>query len=579
MKITEDMLETMVKKANESGWRMKPVGEGEKKALDGALRSYASGARREDVVAFFDTSLFGSGKAGFLLTAEAVYSDCFSRGGASATRLPLEDIRSVEPVQRGKRSNTVYYWDGGSVTVELSSAHRNGLLALLNVAAQGEGQLRELVADCLPEEQGTADAARLTPEEIFRAAMDCRKDRKYVEDDIFFLLEQAARMGYAEAQNELAGKYRWRKKDETRAVCWYEKAAMQGHVKAQCSLAGCYYDGEGVTKDMARSAYWYEKAAEQGNTHAQYMLQSMYYLGEGVAKNRARAAYWCEKAARQGDKAAQRRLADLYQSGEGVAKDMTRAVYWYEQAVRQGEAEAMERLASCYENGAGVEKDEQKALSLYKQAVKGGWTPAQKDVDRLNAPTAERAFALGCLLYNRENRQPEDLDLAVSQFTKAAELGHAKAQFILGFFYDGGEGVAADAAKAAYWYEQAADRDLVEAQYTVAQRYDRGKGVKENKAKAAKWYKKAAEQGHAKAQFCLGICYYTGEGVKANKAEAVRWYEKAAKQGYEKAQCNLGICYIAGEGVTADRAKAKEWLCMAAGQGNENAMKILREYY
>ncbi|MCD7754178.1 MAG: hypothetical protein LUH41_06520 [Clostridiales bacterium] len=102
MKITEDMLETMVKKANESGWRMKPANEGEKKALDGALRSYASGVRREDVVAFFDTSLFGSGKAGFLLTAEAVYSDCFSRGGASATRLPLEDIRSVEPAQGGK---------------------------------------------------------------------------------------------------------------------------------------------------------------------------------------------------------------------------------------------------------------------------------------------------------------------------------------------------------------------------------------------------------------------------------------------------------------------------------------------
>lgn len=507
MKITEDMLEAMVKKANESGWRMKSVGEGEKKALDGALRSYASGARREDVVAFFDTSLFGSGKAGFLLTAEAVYSDCFSRGGASATRLPLEDIRSVEPVQRGKRSNTVYYWDGGSVTVELPSAHRNGLLALLNVAAQGERQLRELVAARLPEEQGAADAARLTPEEIFRAAMDCRKDRKYVEDDIFFLLEQAARMGYAEAQNELAGKYRWSKKDKTRAACWYEKAAMQGHAEAQCSLAGCYYDGEGVAKDMTRSAYWYEKAAEQGYAHAQYILHFRYYLGEGV------------------------------------------------------------------------EKDEQKALSLYKQAVKGGWTPAQKDVDRLNAPATERAFALGCLLYNRENRQPEDLDLVVSQFTKAAELGHAKAQFILGFFYDGGEGVAADAAKAAYWYEQAADRDLVEAQYTVAQRYGRGEGVKENKAKAAKWYKKAAEQGHAKAQFCLGICYYTGEGVKANKAEAVRWYEKAAKQGYEKAQCNLGICYIAGEGVTADRAKAKEWLCMAAGQGNENALKILREYY
>lgn len=576
MKLTEDMLETMVKKANEAGWHMKSVDEGKKKTLDGALCSYASGVRREDVFAFFDTSLFGSGKTGFLLTAEAVYSDCFSRGGANASRLPLEDIRSVEPVQRGKRNNTVRYWDGGSVAVELPSAHRNGLLALLNVAAQSEGQLRELVAAYLPQGQGAVDAAQPTPEEIFRAGMASPYSRY---DHALFLMEQAARMGCAEAQYELATQYAWGRhvaKSEARAAYWFEKAAEQGHAEAQCRLARCYDDGMGVAGDRARAAYWYEKAAEQGLAEAQYCLRLSYSLGLGVAEDLAKAAYWCEKAARQGYKDAQCTLADYYKSGYGVAKDMTRAVYWYEQAAQQGDICAICTLASCYENGTGVEKDEQKALSLYEQAVKSGHKSAQKDVDRLNAPAAKIAYDIGCMLYNRENRNMESV---VHYITEAAELGHAKAQYHLGSFYSDGEGVAMDKAKAVCWYEKAAERGHASAQFNLGICYSLGEGVTADEAKAVYWYEKAAQQGVAVAQYNLGIHYYNGDGVRKDKTKAAQWYEKAARQGIAAAQVGVGICLFNGEGVPESHMKAKEWFQKAADQGNEEAIRILRENF
>ena len=49
-----------------------------------------------------------------------------------------------------------------------------------------------------------------------------------------------------------------------------------------------------------------------------------------------------------------------------------------------------------------------------------------------------------------------DYNEAVQWFRKAAEQGHASAQFILGHCYDAGDGVSKDTAKAIEWYKKAA---------------------------------------------------------------------------------------------------------------------------
>ena len=49
---------------------------------------------------------------------------------------------------------------------------------------------------------------------------------------------------------------------------------------------------------------------------------------------------------------------------------------------------------------------------------------------------------------------------AAAWFRRAADQGHAKAQFILGLMYYRGEGVAKDEQEAAAWIRRAADQDI-----------------------------------------------------------------------------------------------------------------------
>ena len=85
------------------------------------------------------------------------------------------------------------------------------------------------------------------------------------------------------------------------------------------------------------------------------------------------------------------------------------------------------------------------------------------------AQSAEKLYTEGKALYDAKNYTK-----AIEKLKVAAEKGHKKAQYRLGFCYD------------------------------------KGKGVKEDDAKAFQWYSKSAAQGYAKAQYQLGQCYKNG---------------------------------------------------------------------
>ena len=52
----------------------------------------------------------------------------------------------------------------------------------------------------------------------------------------------------------------------------------------------------------------------------------------------------------------------------------------------------------------------------------------------------------------------QDYAAAVKWYRRAAEQGHASAQFNLGVMYDGGQGVLQDYAAAVKWYRRAAEQ-------------------------------------------------------------------------------------------------------------------------
>ncbi len=177
------------------------------------------------------------------------------------------------------------------------------------------------------------------------------------------------------------------------------------------------------------------------------------------------------------------------------------------------------------------------------------------------------------------NGCPQNYVEAVSWYRKAAEQGHATAQYNLGCCYNFGWGVVENKPEAVKWYRKAAEQGLADAQYNLGNCYNSGWGVVENKPEAVKWYRKAAEQGDACAQYNLGCCYDRGAGVAEDKTEAVSWYRKAAEQGDACAQYNLGCCYDSGWGVVENKPEAVKWYRRAAEQGLADAQYNLGNCY
>lgn len=209
----------------------------------------------------------------------------------------------------------------------------------------------------------------------------------------------------------------------------------------------------------------------------------------------------------------------------------------------------------------------------------------------------------------------ENSDLA--DLRREAEAGRADAQFALGEAYDYGEGVAADPAEAAQWYERAAEQGHREARHNMGYAYLNGEGVERDHERAVYWYRLAADDGFAPAQVELGLCYAMGYGVKADLGEARAWWRRAAEQGNGRAreylagteetakpaaaparlppavvdlrkkadagdadaQFRLAFLYIRGEHVAKDDAEVMKWLLLAAAQEHVDAQMTLAARY
>ena len=154
---------------------------------------------------------------------------------------------------------------------------------------------------------------------------------------------------------------------------------------------------------------------------------------------------------------------------------------------------------------------------------------------------------------------------------KAADGGHARAQFRLGVCFGSGNGVAKDAVAAAEWYAKAAAQGHAIAQFNLGACFWKGEGVAQDFKAAAAWYAKAAAKGDADAQFNLGCLYQRGTGVAQDFKTAAAWFAKAAAQGDAQAQHNLGVLYGNGRGVPQDCKAAAVLFAKAAAQGVSGA--------
>lgn len=338
-------------------------------------------------------------------------------------------------------------------------------------------------------------------------------------------------------------------RDSTQAIVYFERAAELGLAPAMGNLAASYYD----IGDKELAMYWAEKALEgdEENPFALNILADVNILDDCVSPNHEKGIQLLQKAADLGNIRAMRNLGLCYKNGLAAEVNYYLAEKWLQEAAKRGDAEAMDVLGDMYRFG-NIKQDYAKAVQWYQKAV------AEKNY-------VSSLHSLGTM-YREGLHFPQDTEVAIDYFEKAAEQGMAEAMEDLTCLYDEVE----DYDKAAYWAQKALEADenntvLILLGYY----YLEGSGVEKDIEKGLELLHRAASLDSI--GLChLGHVYRNGVGVEADIQEAINWYRRAAIKGNKDGMILLGHMLRRGETGIENYAEAMKWY-QRANEGEPNA--------
>jgi hypothetical protein len=121
-------------------------------------------------------------------------------------------------------------------------------------------------------------------------------------------------------------------------------------------------------------------------------------------------------------------------------------------------------------------------------------------------------------------------------WTPLAQAGDPRAQYMLGYMAENGQGRAWSNHDAAAWYRLAANQSYPQAQLALGELYLRGMGVPRDPGQAAAQFQQAAEEGYGPAQFQYALALFHGAGVAQDFQQALRWFRAAARNGVAEAE-------------------------------------------
>jgi len=147
--------------------------------------------------------------------------------------------------------------------------------------------------------------------------------------------------------------------------------------------------------------------------------------------------------------------------------------------------------------------------------------------------------------------------------------GVPEAQHDLATLYAGGQRVARDYPRAAYWFQQAASQGIANAWYNLGVMSQQGLGLPKSDTKAFGYYKSAAHLGHPEAMYNLGLAYIEARGTQRDNLRGVSYFKRAANAGLTQAAYNLGVLYEGGSVIPEpDMVAALDWYRVAAAEGH-----------
>lgn len=279
-------------------------------------------------------------------------------------------------------------------------------------------------------------------------------------------------------------------------VKWLKKVGgARAHPEALFLLGEAYGKGKwAVDVDHAKAFALYMQAAKANHPVASYRVAVCHEVGAGTKKDVRRAVQFYRKAAALGHTLAMHKVGMIFIYGLlGHQKNLKEGISWLKRAAANATAEhpeALHDLAQCYEKTGGcpvVIPDERYAFDLYSQAANFGYAPSQY---RLG--TFYEFGIYGC---------PVDPAQSIKWYSKAAESGYPDAELALsGWYLSGAEGYLRQNDNNAYlWARKAADRGHARAEFAVGHYFEVGIGVPADREEARQWYEKSAAKQYKRA--------------------------------------------------------------------------------
>jgi S1-C subfamily serine protease len=156
---------------------------------------------------------------------------------------------------------------------------------------------------------------------------------------------------------------------------------------------------------------------------------------------------------------------------------------------------------------------------------------------------------------------------------KEVDAGDAECQVLVGYLFQEGLGVPANATEALRLYQLAARRGLAIAQCHLGYAYERGIGVTRNDVAAVGWYQLAAAQGDPMCEYFLAFSLIEGQGIAKDRTRAVELLKHAADRGYAPAQVELAYQLETAPGAMRQAVRAYMWYLVAARLTSNSKLK------
>ena len=172
------------------------------------------------------------------------------------------------------------------------------------------------------------------------------------------------------------------------------------------------------------------------------------------------------------------------------------------------------------------------------------------------------------------------VDEAKKAIKEAADKGHVRAVFELGYIASSGIGTAVDPGKANGFYAKASDKGDPYGMTAWGRALFNGLGVKRDTGKGLDLLLKAAAMGHTYAMNDLAAIFTEGRnGVPADPARAVAFLKAGVEREDMYSMNILGRNYLSGRGVAKDTKQAQALFQKAMDLGQPYAPGSLARMY